>query len=519
MILKIILLIFITFFISQAFKPTNGNAYRINYNFHCYDDYNMICEDYKDSLNFAISLYNNENSLLKNVNFEIFVDNFSDNGIVQDNSVINLNSNFQRFTSKSTYPNYKSMSEMMENDELVDVIMIFDNFKYKQDELNDIEFTLSDMIDDNLIQVLSGLGAYDDGGFYGEIDDTTPKKSFLSKLDLSKANNEFTKNIYKKEMNIFNDDLVTNLFNNEEALSNPIQEKTPYDDVLLSKEDHNQNLTDKYDRIISVGDIHGDYRKLIKVLMAANLINNKKNWIAKNTALVQIGDLIDRGRDSKKILNLMIKLRKQAPSYDSDVFMILGNHETMNIGGRYEYVTASELLTFGNLYIREKQFSYHERYGALIRREMNATMVVGDSLFVHAGLFSYHIENMTLEEINHYFKLVLMDSCTHPSELSEEDMYSKLVFTDDYFSDYGPTWTRSLYNGPEYNICEDVYKTLNITNTSRMIVGHTIQRDGQIHTRCDNHVIFIDVGMSRAYSNTLAYLDIKKEDNGIWARY
>jgi len=52
-----------------------------------------------------------------------------------------------------------------------------------------------------------------------------------------------------------------------------------------------------------------------------------------------------------------------------------------------------------------------------------------------------------------------------------------------------------------------------------MVVGHTVQRDGMIHTRCDNHLYFIDVGMSRAYLNSLAYLEFKKDEKEIWARY
>ncbi|OUM63232.1 hypothetical protein PIROE2DRAFT_31660, partial [Piromyces sp. E2] len=138
-------------------------------------------------------------------------------------------------------------------------------------------------------------------------------------------------------------------------------------------------------RIIAVGDIHGDYDKLIKVLTAAKLINKKRNWIAKNTALVQLGDLVDRGDNSRKILDLMIKLRKQAPYHKSTVYMILGNHEAMNVGGRYDYWTLSDLLSFGSVKAREEHFSLEGKYGSLIRKEMNATMVVGDSLFVHAG--------------------------------------------------------------------------------------------------------------------------------------
>jgi len=526
---KILLILVNVFniFLSKAYilGSNNGNGMHIHYNFHCFKDYNMICENYEESLYHAVSLYNNENSLLKNVYFEIFVDNLIDNGIAKEKKVINLDSNFQSFSSKKEYSNNENMSKMIINKESVDIVMIFDNFKYNQNELNNIEFSLLDIINDNLIQVLSGLDAYDDNNFYGSIDDTTPKESFLNKINPTMLDTELTRKAFQKATNITDEYFINYLIYNEEALSYPLMESSPWEDTLFYKEDRDhiisnssRSFTDNYDRIISFGDIHGDFGKLVKILRAAKLIDTKNNWIAKNTALVQVGDLIDRGRDSKKILNLMIKLRKQAPTYDSDIYLILGNHETMNIGGRYDYVTMSEILSYGNVYLREKQFSYHERYGALIRKEMNATVIVGDTLFVHAGLLSIHLENMTIDDINRHFHNILINAPSHPSEFSD-DIYSKPIFTDDYFSDYGPTWTRALFEGPEYGVCNDLYQTLNMTNTNRMVVGHSIQRDGKIHTRCDNHLYFIDVGMSKAYFNTLAYLEFKKDEKEIWAKY
>ena len=47
------------------------------------------------------------------------------------------------------------------------------------------------------------------------------------------------------------------------------------------------------DRIIVIGDLHGDWNETIKSLKLANLINNRLNWIGGNTVVVQIGDQID----------------------------------------------------------------------------------------------------------------------------------------------------------------------------------------------------------------------------------
>ena len=57
-----------------------------------------------------------------------------------------------------------------------------------------------------------------------------------------------------------------------------------------------------------IGDVHGEYKKLIKLL--------KK--IPKKDAVCFVGDVIDRGKDSRKVLNLI---------RDKKYFIVRGNHE------------------------------------------------------------------------------------------------------------------------------------------------------------------------------------------------
>ena len=47
-------------------------------------------------------------------------------------------------------------------------------------------------------------------------------------------------------------------------------------------------------RLIAFGDIHGDYNAFIQLLRKAKIINTKNNWIAKDTHVVQVGDILDR---------------------------------------------------------------------------------------------------------------------------------------------------------------------------------------------------------------------------------
>jgi len=52
-----------------------------------------------------------------------------------------------------------------------------------------------------------------------------------------------------------------------------------------------------------------------------------------------------------------------------------------------------------------------------------------------------------------------------------------------------------------------------------MVVGHTVQEDGKINTRCNGKFLMIDVGMSEFYGGRFAYLEILNDKNEVWAVY
>lgn len=72
------------------------------------------------------------------------------------------------------------------------------------------------------------------------------------------------------------------------------------------------------EKIWAIGDIHGCYNKLIDLLKQLK-VDFKKD------RLIFIGDYIDRGDQSKAVVNLLVELKKKAPS----TVFLLGNHEHM----------------------------------------------------------------------------------------------------------------------------------------------------------------------------------------------
>ena len=76
-----------------------------------------------------------------------------------------------------------------------------------------------------------------------------------------------------------------------------------------------------------VGDIHGDFSALTKILRRAEIVDQKGHWIANSTVLVQTGDIVDRGVDTIACYRFMQSLRLMAERAGGAVVSLLGNHE------------------------------------------------------------------------------------------------------------------------------------------------------------------------------------------------
>jgi len=75
--------------------------------------------------------------------------------------------------------------------------------------------------------------------------------------------------------------------------------------------------------------------------------------------------------------------------------MLLGNHELYDMQGGYGIISKADFDSFGGYMNREKELSMEGKFGELLRKEMNITMVVDDNLFIHAGyLFFLRKKNM-----------------------------------------------------------------------------------------------------------------------------
>jgi len=245
------------------------------------------------------------------------------------------------------------------------------------------------------------------------------------------------------------------------------------------------------ERIVAVGDVHGDHEQFLKALRAAEVIDAEGNWAAGKTHLVQTGDVLDRGPDSRKALDLLMKLEAQAEKAGGRVHALIGNHEAMVLLDDLRYLHPGELESFGGKDGLKKAMSPEGAYGKWIR-SLNSVIKINDTLFVHGGL-PPDCAKMSLREINDAVR----------KDLQKGDM---MGFAFDYAS---PLWDRSLALSDEQEVSDDLNSVLKHFKAARIVVGHCVTRDG-VEVRAGGRVIRIDVGMCEYYGGPAACLVIEK---------
>lgn len=307
-------------------------------------------------------------------------------------------------------------------------------------------------------------------------------------------------------------------------------------------------------RIVAIGDIHGDFRAIIRSLKIAGVIPlntpennkvdvNKIRWTGGKTVVVQLGDQIDRVRPTNwyngcvdehipndegsdlKIINLLDNLNIKARKVGGAVVSIFGNHELMNVDGDFRYVSLNEFEEFGKSLSNSNKtncdpdypFGHKERKIAFAPGGILATRLantrcgiaqVGSWVFVHGGITPKLALKYNIDHIN-YFTREWLKGNTSPQVLGA---IGEIFHSDD--EDFSPYWSRVYSDHDDWNENRIKYlfnSTLNILNHPQnrnnrlpikgMIVGHSPQYmwNKGINSSFDNRLWRVDIGMSRAF--------------------
>jgi hypothetical protein len=282
------------------------------------------------------------------------------------------------------------------------------------------------------------------------------------------------------------------------------------------------------ERVVAVGDVHGAYDPFIRILRAAGLIDSRERWVGGRARLVQTGDVLDRGADSRKVLDLLRRLERDAAAAGGRVHALLGNHEFMRLVGDWRYVSAGEFRAFQtsesedlrdrvhdfyadqasrrareekrifdargyrDQFLKEFPLGYFEMqlafgkdgdYGKWVRNRVAAVRING-VLFLHGGI-SETTAALGCEGIN---AEVQRDLAAAP--VPAEKIMSLLSSTED-----GPLWYRGMASEPEETFAPALESILARLGARAVVIGHTPVANARIATRFGGRVILIDTGM------------------------
>ena len=261
-------------------------------------------------------------------------------------------------------------------------------------------------------------------------------------------------------------------------------------------------------RLVAIGDVHGDVQATRRALRIAGAIDASDRWVGGDLVVVQVGDLLDRGDDEPEILSLLDRLEEEASAAGGALHVLVGNHETMNAMGDFRYVTEDGFRDFANVH-DGASFPAIERAPEPVRGRLHtflpggrwarwfashpAVLVVGDTVFVHAGLHAADARRGP-DAVNADVARFLASG-----EGSEEPALGP----------EGPLWTRDFVLSPSPGTCAEARAAVAAVGASRMVVGHTVQAAG-ITPYCDGVVQAIDVGLSRYYGGPTEVLVIER---------
>ena len=302
-------------------------------------------------------------------------------------------------------------------------------------------------------------------------------------------------------------------------------------------------------RMLVVGDAHGAYQDFFGLLRQSGVVDAEGAWTGDRTHLVSLGDILDRGADSRKIMDLLMQLQKQAPAVGGRVHVLVGNHELMNLTGDLRNVSKAEFRSYQDLEMPERREDARARYESLPAesrgmsfdekyppgffghrqafapsgvygtwlREQPYMIVINDIALVHGGLpemvARHGLEgtNRQLDSMLASYERGWQDLMTATAVGPELDFDERMQLAEslpegqgaafveaasvDLFSPDGPLWTREDSLCVPVTVEDTLLSALDKLAATKVVVGHTVTPDHRIETRMEGRVVMVDTGM------------------------
>ena len=349
-------------------------------------------------------------------------------------------------------------------------------------------------------------------------------------------------------------DIDTNLKFNKQIQKDDILNNYLINDIFYKCKKYKNSIFETYDKynydtVYAIGDIHGDYDALIKILNKINCIIKEKNnefeykWNPKikNTCIVQVGDIMGGYHDfshkhviSKtyipkeiKIIKFLLKLSEEALQYNSRIILLYGNHEIDVFFSMIDKIKMNTINDKKNIIFKDFSKIKEE-----ILCNYHSVCIVNSYLFCHAGIilkiiqklmFLFNIDKEQFIELKQSDKLFLINVCVvgllnslltnkikkDNIENIKQNIYN--IFNNREYSKFrliDQKLKENLTNTIKLSINKHILETKQLYNIKGIIIGHNKTSDFVIHKY--NDVYDIDVKISEGFGT-----DIKNEYNQI----
>ena len=236
--------------------------------------------------------------------------------------------------------------------------------------------------------------------------------------------------------------------------------------------------------IYALGDLHGNLDAFRDICRSLGLCDDRLRWTGRSCIVVQIGDICDRGGDSRSIYDALMAWQREAPAHESEVHVLVGNHEVMNMFGSDHYATEEEKAgykshgaAFG------KGGDVHEW---LLRQR--AIMHIGPAIFAHADL----PPALAATPIDRIDDIVMEALGRHtPPRGTAASFFPPVLFSEEE----SILWCREAQKGGE-SYGQHLRSFLELHGASMYICGHTPDDRGRLTVKWGASYICIDTGMA-----------------------
>ncbi len=175
-------------------------------------------------------------------------------------------------------------------------------------------------------------------------------------------------------------------------------------------------------RTYVIGDIHGHYDALVRLLREKRLIDQNLQWAGGKATLYFMGDFFDRGTDGVSVLALVMRLEREARAAGGRVQALLGNHDAMllsvaHFGKLNQKVRIEETIDPGEMDIFTEVWLLNGGIMSDLARltpehiewitNLPAMLKVNDRIFVHADAMLYIFYGHSPKAVNEAIGCIL----------------------------------------------------------------------------------------------------------------